>query len=263
MARKYHDGDWLRERYHDREMTTGEIAAEVGVSKETIRNWLHRNDIELRSKGGRKGHSRPNVDKPAEDTLNELYHEEGLTAEEIANQYGVVEQTVFNWMGDYDIESRGSGTRQGTVITSMADPRLEDKEWLKTRYVDRKWSMLDIADEIGCTTPSVGYKLDTFGIETRTEDSFADWGGSDTEFQRDPDWSEKRQKRIESDNRECQDCGIPEEEYYRSLDVHHLKAKDKFVNEEGEVDWEAANAQENLVTLCQFCHMHRHVGNGG
>lgn len=43
------DVDWLQEQYVEKEMSQYEIADELGVSAPTVRNWLNRHSIEVRS----------------------------------------------------------------------------------------------------------------------------------------------------------------------------------------------------------------------
>jgi len=45
-----------------------------------------------------------------EATLRELYHDEGLTAAEIADRLDRNRETVYNWMDDFDIERRRGGS---------------------------------------------------------------------------------------------------------------------------------------------------------
>lgn len=52
MARRYHDAEWLRERYHEEGMTQAEIAEECGVSPRAIRKWMKRHDIPRREVKG-------------------------------------------------------------------------------------------------------------------------------------------------------------------------------------------------------------------
>lgn len=42
----YWDEEWLRQKYHEEEMTMDEIAESIGVSRSTIQNWIDRYDIE-------------------------------------------------------------------------------------------------------------------------------------------------------------------------------------------------------------------------
>jgi len=50
----YRDEEWLREQYRIEKRSTGNIAAELECSRETIRRWLHRHGIEIRSPSERQ-----------------------------------------------------------------------------------------------------------------------------------------------------------------------------------------------------------------
>lgn len=52
MGRRYHDAEWLREKYHEEGMTQAEIAEECGVSPRAIRKWMKRHDIPRREVKG-------------------------------------------------------------------------------------------------------------------------------------------------------------------------------------------------------------------
>jgi transposase len=50
--RRLNDPEWLREQYHEKGLSTLDIADECGCSSETVRNRLHRHGIDTRSRGG-------------------------------------------------------------------------------------------------------------------------------------------------------------------------------------------------------------------
>jgi 5-methylcytosine-specific restriction endonuclease McrA len=52
MGKRYHDADWLRQRYHEEGMTQAEIAEECGVSPRAIRDWMKRHEIPRREMEG-------------------------------------------------------------------------------------------------------------------------------------------------------------------------------------------------------------------
>jgi len=52
MARRYHDAEWLEQKYHEEGLTQREIAELCGVSPSAIRKWMDRNDIETRAVRG-------------------------------------------------------------------------------------------------------------------------------------------------------------------------------------------------------------------
>lgn len=68
-----------------------------------------------------------------------------------------------------------------------------------------------------------------------------------------PNWEEVKRRIHQRDNHECQNCATTQEEhlkkYYMSLPVHHVIAREQF-----KLDYETANHNSNLVTLCTECH---------
>lgn len=52
MSRRYHDEQWLREKYRNEGWTQREIAEECGVSPRTVRTYMNRFDIETRDVEG-------------------------------------------------------------------------------------------------------------------------------------------------------------------------------------------------------------------
>lgn len=63
-------------------------------------------------------------------------------------------------------------------------------------------------------------------------------------------WKKAREKRLEKDNYECQNCGSEE-----NLEVHHINKYRLFE------DKEEANQQRNLITLCTECHNRHEFGD--
>ena len=52
-------------------------------------------------------HVRPYQDR---DRLNRLYHEEGLTQQEIANKFNIDRSTITRWMDRHEINTRRGNT---------------------------------------------------------------------------------------------------------------------------------------------------------
>jgi predicted DNA-binding protein YlxM (UPF0122 family)/endogenous inhibitor of DNA gyrase (YacG/DUF329 family)/uncharacterized C2H2 Zn-finger protein len=71
-------------------------------------------------------------------------------------------------------------------------------------------------------------------------------------------WDSVREEVTKRDGGECRRCGMGQEEHMRkfdySLHVHHINPKREFVQESGKLNYEAANATDNLITLCCMCH---------
>lgn len=64
-----------------------------------------------------------------------------------------------------------------------------------------------------------------------------------------PNWPQVRKEIRERDNQTCQNCGIEFDEYESGPAVHHIKKLRDFDT------YKEANKRENLVSLCQSCHM--------
>jgi DNA-directed RNA polymerase specialized sigma24 family protein len=92
-----------------------------------------------------------------EETLVELYHEEGLTQAEIGERHGVSSSTVSHYMKKHGVETRAN---------VVDDERLEDPEWLEEKYVGEGLTMQEIADEVGVSDGTVMRRLHKHGIET-------------------------------------------------------------------------------------------------
>lgn len=66
---------------------------------------------------------------------------------------------------------------------------------------------------------------------------------------------------LERDDYECQECGLTNEEHLKKqghrLHIHHKKPRREFVDEYDDIEKarEAANDDENLVSLCNYCHV--------
>lgn len=69
-----------------------------------------------------------------------------------------------------------------------------------------------------------------------------------------PNWRDQRDLARERDDYTCQRCGVHEDDLDQQLEVHHIEPFRSF-NGGGEMDYEAANRLENLVTYCPSCHL--------
>ena len=105
-SKKYHDAEWLREKYHVERMTMREIADECGVTNTTISDWMDRHDIEKRNQ---REAQLPEGKHTDAEWLAEQYHVEGRTLTDIAGECDVDKVTVMNWMERHGIPRRSSG----------------------------------------------------------------------------------------------------------------------------------------------------------
>ncbi len=66
-----------------------------------------------------------------------------------------------------------------------------------------------------------------------------------------PEWNEKIRNRA---NGTCENCNKSKEENGRALSVHHIEPRKEFINDKDRIV-EDSNNSNNLIALCQSCHM--------
>ena len=140
-----------------------------------------------------------------EETLRELYWDEGLSIGEVAERFGCARSTVHKYMEEYGIERRqlkridipGKELRELYVEKELSIQEIADKKecgWdairkrlrehgievtggkerveipeqkLRELYVERGMSANKVADEIGCSRGPVVNRLREYGIDVR------------------------------------------------------------------------------------------------
>jgi len=120
-----------------------------------------------------------------EETLRELYFEEGMTQQEIADELDCGGPTVSQWFQRHDIETRSSSTWQGDTDTSRTVVVPDDCTWtrtdlLYTLYWDYEYTQSEVADAVGLSSgrisqiftdediPARGRCRDSDGVGVRT-----------------------------------------------------------------------------------------------
>jgi len=93
------------------------------------------------------------------------------------------------------------------------------------------------------------------------------WQGGRFEYYG-PNWPEQREKTLERDNYQCQECDMTRDKHYQNYDedlhVHHKVPRRQVIDEEEPTieEFELANSLDNLVTVCKSCHRKLESGNG-
>jgi len=101
-----------------------------------------------------------------EDWLRKQYSGKQLVANEIAEKCGCSERTIQRWLKRHEIERRPGGS---IVSESKIEyPKLRDKDWIQSEYVEKGKSCVDIAKGVGCSKSSVQKWLDKHNISTTT-----------------------------------------------------------------------------------------------
>lgn len=90
--------------------------------------------------------------------------------------------------------------------------------------------------------------------DLRAKENNPYWNGGDDSPYYGPNWNQQRRERLEKDGYECVRCGMSDstsqDVYDCSLNIHHIIPIKEFNG-----DYESANEIENLVTLCNSCHI--------
>ena len=90
--------------------------------------------------------------------LKNCYFDKNMSGQAIADIVGCSKHSVYRALKRHDIEGRPHTSKY---------PLLNDKEWLKTQYVDKGRSTNDIAREVGSSSGNITDHLRTMGIERR------------------------------------------------------------------------------------------------
>lgn len=104
MEQPWQDETILREEYVENENGYRVLADAWGTRQPTIKKWVEKFGFE-------KHAETEYVDCPwqDEDTLREMYHDQQMTQQEIADELGCSTGSITKWMKRHDIEARTTG----------------------------------------------------------------------------------------------------------------------------------------------------------
>lgn len=100
-----------------------------------------------------------------ETWLEEQYLRNNKNTYEIADEMGVSQVTVSNWLDNRGIET---GANQGKEPAQIPENTYRDEAWMQRQYVKNKRSTYEIADEVGVSRSTISRWLDKHDIETRS-----------------------------------------------------------------------------------------------
>lgn len=105
--KKYQDEDLLRELYWEDDLSHSEIAEELGCSRQLITHYFREYGIESRDKSEAVKKGKENrFEWDDEEKFRELYWDEGLSQQEVADELGISRETVKRRFKKYDIDTR-------------------------------------------------------------------------------------------------------------------------------------------------------------
>lgn len=183
--------------------------------------------------------------------LEEQYLVKKRTYADIGKEIGATKYGVYHAMKRFNIKPRTHTSKY---------PQLNDKEWLRSKYVDELLSTKEIADIVGSTVGNVGSALVTMGIKLRTTkegwhtkfkdgrygEKSANWKGGITPLNRlirsSKEYKAWRKAVFERDNYTCQHC----HQHGGNLEADHIKQFAYYV--------ELRLDPDNGRTLCVDCH---------
>lgn len=93
----------LEEMYCGQGMSQYEIASEIGVNQMTVNKWLKSYGIRTRTKSESQLNG---IQKLSKKELGKMYCDQGMSQPKIAIEIGVTQNSVHNWMKEYEILSR-------------------------------------------------------------------------------------------------------------------------------------------------------------
>jgi transposase len=93
----------LRRCYYQERLTAAELAARYGVSASTARRWLRDAGLPRRVPGRRSR-------APSGQELRHLYQDQNWSTTQIAQRYGVRQQTAHRWLRAAQIPLRPTGS---------------------------------------------------------------------------------------------------------------------------------------------------------
>jgi len=151
--------DLLIDEYVNKRRAMKEIGADVGVSVKTIRKHLRAEGIPIRPQGTRRASLR---DRLTDGLFRQLYVDEGLSIDEIADRFAVAPVTVGQLRARYGIphQPRPRRGRHDDVLT---------EDYLTDAYLNRGLTLNEIATESGAPRTSVRSAIVGFGIALRSK----------------------------------------------------------------------------------------------
>lgn len=197
---------------------------------------------------GRDSHIDQVHGRPWQDAnrLRKLYVEQKLSSMDLAERFGVSDATIRNNLQANDIPIRSTQESH----RAKAPDELRDGDTLRRLYTDDNLTVSEIADRVDVSFSTVIEWMNRHGIkrsyEWPTGEDHWSWNGGTESVYYGANWTEQRDAARERDGHECQICGHAGDG--RALDVHHIQPLRSFDTPE------AANALDNLITLCRPCH---------
>jgi len=187
------------------------------------------------------------ADKPYRDAevLRELYLEQDLTSQEVADELGCAKSTVLRWLNKHGIEK---------TQFQAVNPVSRSPEEIESMYYDDKKTIYDIAELEGCSSTAVQHFFEHHDIET-DQGMYRGGRTNYATYYTDGDGYERWNTTVKGDHYHCL--------------VHRLMAVAEYgfealdscvVHHNTRIPWD--NRLENIEVVSQSEHMKEHHKNG-
>lgn len=229
MSKRYHDEEWLREKYWGEKMTLEEMSNVCGVRYQTILRWMKKHEIERRSTGCQQAKG----EYKDREWLEEQYVGQERSVSDIGKQFGVNDTTILYWLDKFDIE-----TREASEAISLSWEGDDER---------RERAAQNVMENAQPEAPQIKngeHRPETLERMSAVKEGEKNpmWeGGYEGEYG--GSWRNKREDALERDGYECRVCSSNEE-----LHVHHKVPVNQFD------DPNDAHFMVNLLTVCRECH---------
>jgi transposase len=149
----------LKEAYAREGSTISSLARHYSTSNPTVRSWLVRYGIE------RKSHKQASLEannrhkrkkKPSKETLSRLY--EDSTIDDLEKYFNVGQQTIYEWLKEYDIKIRSLSESSKKGKEKQYDHIQFSKEFLDSHY-DRSQSIDVLAKKLNVSRSHIRQQL--------------------------------------------------------------------------------------------------------
>lgn len=125
----YRDKEWLRSRYWDDGLSQAEIAELCGCSKETIRRWMNRHDLDIRDSSERVRNSWDGDDQRRE-RIGELFAQVHRTI----HPFLFVDQEGYNVAGSGDGNGGSDLVRMNRLLATLLVDDLSELDGMDVHH---------------------------------------------------------------------------------------------------------------------------------
>lgn len=199
------------------------------------------------------------------------YHDEGMTQREIADECDVSPRAIRKYMREFGIETREVEGENHGLYGTERDEEVKERiaETLEGREFDEEArKRISEAGRGREVSETVREKIsNSLSGLTRPESTRRKMSEA-TAGEQNPNWKGGHSRRYGSGwtiarervhNRDevCQHCGVDKSE--RKLEVHHIVPLHRF-HQAPDAELSDAHDLENLVLVCEQCHLEAHYG---